>query len=95
MRVFIKRQVVANSRGYRLAHSSHIGEGSLRDIPPGTNGSASVLQPPGEGEDCLDYEGEIKFSPDVSIGGFVSGRLSVTVRLNLPSSTQISCLRLI
>ncbi|KAI0314403.1 hypothetical protein OF83DRAFT_1063871 [Amylostereum chailletii] len=78
MRVYLKRQVVADSRGYKLAHSYSIGGGVLRDLPPRAPGSASVLLPSGEGEDVLDYEGEIKFSPEVTVGGFSSEQISIT-----------------
>lgn len=74
LRVFIRRQVVVTARGQRLARSYVIGEGALREVPPG---AAPVHIGVEDGCEAVDYEGEICCGPDVTVGGFSTARLTV------------------
>ncbi|VDB95739.1 unnamed protein product [Peniophora sp. CBMAI 1063] len=75
LRVFIRRQVVVNARGQRVARSYIIGEGVLREVPPG---AAPVNVAAEEGCEAVDYEGEVRCAPEVTVGGFSTARLTVS-----------------
>lgn len=74
--VSIQRQIVVNDgTGARIARSYTIGNGSLRSVPPGyTPPDVSEVD-----EVTVDYEGEIRFIPDLSVGSFDMGILRVLV----------------
>ncbi|KAI0315894.1 hypothetical protein OF83DRAFT_1084650 [Amylostereum chailletii] len=78
MRVYLKRQVVANTGGHRSVRSHTIGEGVLCPLPPSAVGGVPPLHRPGDGIDSVEYEGELQCTPDVSVGGFSAGKLLVT-----------------
>lgn len=80
LRVFIRRQVVVTARGQRLARSYIIGEGTLRPVPPG---STPVRVGVAEGDEAVDYEGEVRCAPDVTVGGFAAAGLMVSDFLTL------------
>ena len=76
--ITVKRQIVLSVDGHSMARSYTIGTGSMRSVPPG-------YVPQGADPDRLltvDYEGEIKFAPNVSVGGFDIGRIRVSVSVS-------------
>lgn len=75
------RQVTVILQGIHSIRKSTIGEGTLRSLPPGAP-MAPLLrsQPLDVGLSTLDYEGEVRVNPDVTVGQFVLNRLQVRVR---------------
>ncbi|KAI0027743.1 hypothetical protein K488DRAFT_60548 [Vararia minispora EC-137] len=69
IRVYIKRQVVANERGVSLARSYDIGEGTLRSSPP------EIREDTWAGEAVIEYEGEVRCEQTITVGGFDMGKL--------------------
>ena len=74
--VSVQRQLTLLTGEEEISQSYTIGTASLRSVPPG-------YAPRGMGPDMftVDYEGEIKMSPQVTVGGFNVGKFRVSVRL--------------
>jgi hypothetical protein len=93
IRVYIKRHLVVTVNGQRITRTYNIAEGELRPIPPGSG----VLGEPVSEDEAVDYEGEIKCDPSVTVGGFNVGRLGVLVSFlndTLPlTSTDVNIYR--
>jgi hypothetical protein len=76
IRVYIKRQVVAQQRGVTLARSYEIAEGRLERLPSSLSQAETEME-------TAEYEGELRCNRAVTVGGFDVGRLRVSVRVGL------------
>lgn len=68
VRVQLERHIHFNSHGEQAVRKQvQIGEGAVHALPPRSPG------PDGAGEDMLEWEGHVRCTGDVGVGGFVVG----------------------
>ncbi|KAG2066324.1 hypothetical protein BDR04DRAFT_1170145 [Suillus decipiens] len=78
VRVYLLRQIVTKVFEEQKASSRVIGEGKLTSSAPLPENHHSYRNVPlGEGIDCLDWDGELRCTEDVTAGSFVTNLLSV------------------
>ncbi|PSR78170.1 hypothetical protein PHLCEN_2v7502 [Hermanssonia centrifuga] len=75
VRVFLMRQISTNVNGQRAWRNNVIGEGELWPLQHPSLDSEDCMHE--DEQSALDWEGEVKCDEDVSIGGFVAGRIMV------------------
>ncbi len=75
--VYLARQVTVDIRGQKSSRTSVIGTGVMWPVPP----TYIEAVPSAPDNVCLDWEGEVKCSKEVSCGGFFVGSLHVKVSL--------------
>jgi hypothetical protein len=84
VRVYLQRQVTIVLKGQQLTRQFSIGEGNLRSLPPSALPPSMLRsQPLGHGFSTLDYEGEVRANPDITVGHFGMSKLQIRVRRSL------------
>lgn len=77
--VSLFRRSTIETKGEKSFTNELIGEGEIWELPLGIHESSNVIH--------LDWEGEVKPNPDVKVGGFTAGNVSVKVRRPLVGPT--------
>ncbi|KAG1836228.1 hypothetical protein C8R48DRAFT_306526 [Suillus tomentosus] len=78
IRVYLLRQVVVKIFEEQKLSNQIIGEGKLTYSYPLPDNHHSYRNVPlGEGIDCLDWDGELRYTEDVTVGSFATNPLSV------------------
>ena len=74
--------------GHHVVRSYTIGEGELRALPPRLTPLSPASRPQMwlDGEESLEYEGELRCAPNVTVGGFSAGKLVVSDFIVLAAS---------
>lgn len=81
IRVFLQRIIAVGTRGQKSACSSILAEGQLDEIPPlacAPCGCQDTIH--------LDWEGEVRWTENVSVGSFSAG--NIEVKVSRPSRRQ-------
>lgn len=81
MRVVLQRHVVAVVDFQKITRTFTIGEATVQPLPRDVANKSNVLRRPDDGYETLNYEGEVRCSSDVQVGGFGMGQLVVKVSL--------------
>jgi len=82
IRVYLLRQVMFKAFEEQKSSNRIIGEGKLTYSAPLPENHHSYRNVPlGEGIDCLDWDGELRCTEDVTVSSFATNPLSVRVRL--------------
>ncbi|KAJ7133425.1 hypothetical protein C8R44DRAFT_663992 [Mycena epipterygia] len=95
VRVFLTRMVTVECRGKTTCRVMRIGEGRFRPLPPIVNFDCDCRRRCEPVESCvqnLDWDGQIKCNPDVTVGGFQAAGLTVKdfISLELIPPTPMS-----
>ncbi|KAG5731079.1 hypothetical protein E4T56_gene17346 [Termitomyces sp. T112] len=69
IKVSLYRQIRAENKGEKSFNNTLIGESEISESPPGICESSSIIH--------LDWQGEANIKPDVMVGGFIAGNVSV------------------
>ena len=81
VRVYLQRHVIIVIKGQQLTRRFPIGEGKVRSLPPSASPPSMLRsQPLSHGLSSLDYEGEVRANPDITVGQFTMSKLQVRVR---------------
>ncbi|KAJ7758108.1 hypothetical protein DFH07DRAFT_1024893 [Mycena maculata] len=95
VRVYITRMVSVEYRGKTTWRLQRIGEGHVWALPPTVNFDCDY-QPGGSCLQTLDWDGEVKCYPDITVGGFQASGLTVkdfiTLELVPPNPASSSLL---
>lgn len=95
IRVYLLRQVVVKAFEEQSPTSSRtLGEGKLTYSPSPTENHHSYRNVPlGEGVDCLDWDGELRCTEDVTVASFATNGLSVRdfIVLSLEPLQPMTC----
>lgn len=94
VRVYLLRQVVAKAHEEQKFSNRILGEGKLTYSAPLPENHHSYRNVPlGEGMDCLDWDGELRCTEDVTVGSFATNPLSVRdfIVLSLEPLQPIKC----
>ncbi|KAG1901322.1 uncharacterized protein F5891DRAFT_1028872 [Suillus fuscotomentosus] len=94
IRVYLLRQVVVKIFEEQKLSNQIIGEGKLTYSSPLPDNHHSYCNVPlGEGIDCLDWDGELRYTEDVTVGSFATNPLSVRdfIVLSLEPLQPLKC----
>ncbi|KAK0469272.1 uncharacterized protein EV420DRAFT_1258801 [Desarmillaria tabescens] len=75
--ISIRRQISVIVRGIRSYQTTKIGEGKIRSVPPYPKGCRYPCSESTSQDDHLDWEGEVKCTSNVTVGGFSAAGASV------------------
>ncbi|KAJ7133424.1 hypothetical protein C8R44DRAFT_698048 [Mycena epipterygia] len=94
VRVFLTRMVTVECHGRTTSRDMRIGEGRFRPLPAVVNLNCNCQRPCNPTESCVqtvDWDGQVKCNPDVTVGGFQAAGLTVKdfITLELIPSTPI------
>lgn len=79
IRVYLLRQICVHVHGQKAWRNSVLGEGTIWPVESPTRARESEFGGPTDGDEAVDWEGEVRCNGDVRVGGFHAGTLIVKV----------------